>query len=76
MIFLLFYGHFLTLIVIILYVLFQGAFCKSLSSLKPSDLGSIVIKECLERAKLKPSDVSEVIMGQVNKKIIYSTDKH
>ncbi|KAF7989368.1 hypothetical protein HCN44_008042 [Aphidius gifuensis] len=41
-----------------------GAFCKSLSSLKSSDLGSIVIKECLERANLKPSDVSEVIMGQ------------
>ncbi|XP_033213088.1 acetyl-CoA acetyltransferase, cytosolic [Belonocnema kinseyi] len=41
-----------------------GSFCQSLSSLKASDLGSIVIKECLERAKLKPSDVSEVILGQ------------
>lgn len=41
-----------------------GSFCGSLSSLKASDLGSIVIKESLERAKLKPGDVSEVILGQ------------
>ncbi|XP_001607032.1 acetyl-CoA acetyltransferase, cytosolic [Nasonia vitripennis] len=41
-----------------------GSFCGSLSSLKASDLGSIVIKESLARANLKPTDVSEVIMGQ------------
>ncbi|KAK0085865.1 hypothetical protein PV325_004305 [Microctonus aethiopoides] len=41
-----------------------GSFCGSLSSLKASDLGSIVIKESLARANLKPSDVSEVILGQ------------
>ncbi|XP_043283128.1 acetyl-CoA acetyltransferase, cytosolic [Venturia canescens] len=41
-----------------------GSFCGSLSSLKASDLGSIVIKECLTRANLKPSEVSEVILGQ------------
>ncbi|XP_033191663.1 acetyl-CoA acetyltransferase 2 [Bombus vancouverensis nearcticus] len=42
-----------------------GSFCGSLSSLKASDLGSIVIKESLERAHIKPVDVSEVILGQV-----------
>ncbi|XP_011684429.1 PREDICTED: acetyl-CoA acetyltransferase, cytosolic [Wasmannia auropunctata] len=42
-----------------------GSFCGSLSSLKASELGSIVIKESLARAGLKGSDVSEVIMGQV-----------
>lgn len=41
-----------------------GSFCGSLSSLKASDLGCIVIKECLARVKLNPSDVSEVILGQ------------
>ncbi|XP_034936014.1 acetyl-CoA acetyltransferase, cytosolic [Chelonus insularis] len=41
-----------------------GSFCGSLSSLKASDLGSIVIKECLSRANLKPSDVHEVVIGQ------------
>lgn len=43
----------------------QGSFCGNLSSLKASDLGSIVIKECLTRVNLNPSDVSEVILGQV-----------
>ncbi|XP_023290480.1 acetyl-CoA acetyltransferase, cytosolic isoform X2 [Orussus abietinus] len=42
----------------------SGSFCGSLSSLKASDLGSIVIKESLTRAKLKPAEVSEVILGQ------------
>ncbi|XP_011314387.1 acetyl-CoA acetyltransferase, cytosolic [Fopius arisanus] len=42
-----------------------GTFGGSLSSLKASDLGSIVIKESLERANLKPCHVSEVILGQV-----------
>ncbi|XP_043253411.1 acetyl-CoA acetyltransferase, cytosolic isoform X1 [Colletes gigas] len=42
-----------------------GSFCGSLSSLKASDLGSIVIKESLARAHLEPKDVSEVILGQV-----------
>ncbi|XP_035717409.1 acetyl-CoA acetyltransferase, cytosolic-like [Vespa mandarinia] len=41
-----------------------GSFCGNLSSLKGSDLGSIVIKECLTRINLNPSDVSEVILGQ------------
>ncbi|XP_057319839.1 acetyl-CoA acetyltransferase, cytosolic [Microplitis mediator] len=41
-----------------------GSFCGSLSSLKASDLGSVVIKESLSRANLKPCDVSEVIFGQ------------
>ena len=42
-----------------------GSFCGSLSSLKASDLGSIVIKESLARAHVKATDVSEVILGQV-----------
>ncbi|KAJ8665331.1 hypothetical protein QAD02_006993 [Eretmocerus hayati] len=41
-----------------------GSFNGALSSLKASDLGSIVIKESLTRANLKPTDVSEVILGQ------------
>ncbi|KAI4503329.1 hypothetical protein M0802_001551 [Mischocyttarus mexicanus] len=41
-----------------------GSFCGNLSSLKASDLGSIVIKECLAKVNVDPSDVSEVIMGQ------------
>ncbi|XP_071642674.1 acetyl-CoA acetyltransferase, cytosolic isoform X1 [Temnothorax longispinosus] len=42
-----------------------GSYCGALSSLKASELGSIVIKESLIRAGLKGSDVSEVIMGQI-----------
>ncbi|XP_076760685.1 acetyl-CoA acetyltransferase 2 [Xylocopa sonorina] len=42
-----------------------GSFCGSLSSVKASDLGSIVIKESLARAHIEPADVSEVILGQV-----------
>ncbi|XP_046483168.1 acetyl-CoA acetyltransferase [Neodiprion pinetum] len=41
-----------------------GSFGGSLSTLKASDLGSIVIKASLKRANLQPDDVSEVIMGQ------------
>uniref|UniRef100_A0A0V0G9Q1 Putative 3-oxoacyl coa thiolase n=1 Tax=Triatoma dimidiata TaxID=72491 RepID=A0A0V0G9Q1_TRIDM len=41
-----------------------GSLCGSLSSLKASDLGSIVIKEVLKKAGLDPEEVSEVIMGQ------------
>lgn len=42
-----------------------GSLCGSLSSLKASELGSIVIKESLIRAGLNGTDVSEVIMGQI-----------
>lgn len=49
---------------------FSGSFCGSLSSVKASDLGSIVIKESLLKVGLSPSDVSEVILGQVNVKQI------
>lgn len=42
-----------------------GSYCGTLSSLKAAELGSVVIKESLERAGLKGSDVSEVIMGQI-----------
>ena len=47
-----------------------GSFCGSLSSLKASDLGSIVIKESLARANLKATDVSEVILGQVRIEVV------
>ncbi|CAK9819325.1 Acetyl-CoA acetyltransferase, cytosolic [Anthophora plagiata] len=42
-----------------------GSFCGSLSSLKASDLGSVVIKESLARVNVEPADVSEVVLGQV-----------
>jgi acetyl-CoA C-acetyltransferase len=42
-----------------------GKFGGSLAKIPASDLGAIVIKEALVRAKVDPSQVSEVIMGQV-----------
>ena len=42
-----------------------GSFLGSLSSLKATALGSIVIKESVRRAGLKPEQVEEVIMGCV-----------
>jgi acetyl-CoA C-acetyltransferase len=42
-----------------------GKFGGSLAKIPASELGSIVIKEALARAKVDPSQVSEVIMGQV-----------
>src|SRR5438552_984555 len=42
-----------------------GKFGGSLAKIPASELGSIVIKEALARAKVDPAQVSEVIMGQV-----------
>jgi acetyl-CoA C-acetyltransferase len=42
-----------------------GAFNGSLSSFTAPQLGSMAIKEALNRANVKPEDVSEVIMGNV-----------
>jgi acetyl-CoA C-acetyltransferase len=42
-----------------------GKFGGSLAKVPASELGAIVIKEALARAKVDPSQVSEVIMGQV-----------
>jgi acetyl-CoA C-acetyltransferase len=42
-----------------------GSFLGTLKDHSASQLGSIVIKEALERAQVKPADVNEVIMGQV-----------
>src|SRR5438067_3519925 len=42
-----------------------GKFGGSLAKIPGPELGAIVIKEALERAKVKPEQVSEVIMGQV-----------
>jgi len=42
-----------------------GSYLGSLSSLKATELGAIVIKEAVLRAGIKPEDVSEVIMGCV-----------
>ena len=42
-----------------------GSFNGSFSNMNAADLGSIAIKEAINRAKIKASDVSEVIMGQV-----------
>jgi len=42
-----------------------GKFGGSLAKIPATELGAIVIKEALARAKVDPSQVSEVIMGQV-----------
>ena len=42
-----------------------GKFGGSLAKVAATELGSIVIREALARAKVDPKDVSEVIMGQV-----------
>jgi acetyl-CoA C-acetyltransferase len=42
-----------------------GKFGGSLARIPATELGAIVIKEALVRAKVDPSQVSEVIMGQV-----------
>ncbi|ESO10403.1 hypothetical protein HELRODRAFT_158201 [Helobdella robusta] len=42
-----------------------GSLNGSLSSLKASQLGEVVIREALKRAEVPGADVSEVIMGQV-----------
>src|SRR3954462_5606167 len=42
-----------------------GKFGGSLAKIPATELGSIVIKEALARAKVDPAQVSEVIMGQV-----------
>lgn len=42
-----------------------GSFNGSLKSISPGELGSIVIKEALERANLSPEKVDEVFMGCV-----------
>jgi acetyl-CoA C-acetyltransferase len=42
-----------------------GKFGGSLAKIAASDLGAIVIKEALARAKVDPAQVGEVIMGQV-----------
>jgi acetyl-CoA C-acetyltransferase len=42
-----------------------GKFGGSLAKTPAPELGALVIKEALERAKVKPEQVSEVVMGQV-----------
>ncbi len=42
-----------------------GAFNGALATLPAHDLGKIVIKAALERARVEAGDVSEVIMGQI-----------
>jgi len=42
-----------------------GSFNGSFSDMSAADLGSIAIKEAVNRAKIKTSDISQVIMGQV-----------
>lgn len=42
-----------------------GKFGGSLANIAATELGSIVIKEVLERAKVGPDQIGEVIMGQV-----------
>jgi len=42
-----------------------GSFMGSLSEIKATELGSIVIKKCLEHSKLKSNDVDLCFLGQV-----------
>ena len=42
-----------------------GAFNGGLSSVSASQLGAVVIKEVLKRARVEPAEVDEVIMGQI-----------
>jgi acetyl-CoA acetyltransferase len=42
-----------------------GKFGGSLSKMAATEMGSIVIREAMARAKLDPSQIGEVIMGQV-----------
>ena len=42
-----------------------GSFMGSLSEIKSTDLGSIVIKKCLEHSKLKSNEVDLCFLGQV-----------
>lgn len=46
-------------------VVVVGSFNGTLSKLKASDLGSVVIKEVMKRANVEAPHVNEVIMGQV-----------
>jgi acetyl-CoA C-acetyltransferase len=43
----------------------MGRFLGGLSSLKPQELGAVVIKEAVRRAGLKPEDIDECYMGNV-----------
>lgn len=43
----------------------QGKFLGGLSSIKPQELGGIVIKEAVARAGIKPEQVDECFMGNV-----------
>ncbi len=43
----------------------MGRFLGGLSSLKPQELGGVVIREAVKRAGLKPEDVDECYMGNV-----------
>jgi acetyl-CoA C-acetyltransferase len=43
----------------------SGSYKGSLSTLKAHEIGSLVIKEALNRAKVQPEEVTEVILGQV-----------
>ena len=42
-----------------------GSFNGSLSSLAAHELGAVVVREALARAKVPPAEVSEVLLGQV-----------
>jgi acetyl-CoA C-acetyltransferase len=42
-----------------------GKFLGALKNLKATDLGALVVREAVSRARLKPEDVDEVIMGCV-----------
>lgn len=51
-----------------------GCFNGKLSPFQASALGSVVIREALNRASVRPEEVSEVIMGQVIELAFFSRD--
>ena len=49
-----------------MYIYFSvGSFNGALSSLPAHELGSLVVREALNRVNVSSQDVSEVILGQV-----------
>ena len=42
-----------------------GSFNGAFANLPAHDLGSVAIREALERARVEPAEVDEVILGQI-----------
>ena len=53
----------------------MGKFQGSLSSIKATDLGAMVVKEAIERAKIQPEWIDEVISSALTEEPIPSSKK-